>query len=199
MSSSVIIVAILLVSSIALVVAGWAFLVWIAAMIWRRIFTRMAQKSAQRGVVIDVEREQQQRPRGVAIYLYWLCLAGTFSPLPLLLPSTWSRGWGNAIFALFNMIVALVGIYIAWGLWTRKPWAYWAVYGLEGIQLVEVGVSLFRLPANYLSLKPTLTFITNTCSLVCSIGIIVAVFLYFALNRKVRFLYYHPLSSLKRA
>lgn len=52
-----------------------------------------------------------------------------------------------AVFApvgIFALIVGVVSLFVAWGLWTLKPWAFWLVVIVEVIHLVQAILSLAR-------------------------------------------------------
>ena len=52
-----------------------------------------------------------------------------------------------AIFApvgIFALIIGVVSLFVAWGLWTLKPWAFWLVVIVEVIHLVQAILSLGR-------------------------------------------------------
>ena len=52
-----------------------------------------------------------------------------------------------AIFApvgIFALIVGVISLFVAWGLWTLKPWAFWLVVIVEVIHLVQAVLSVAR-------------------------------------------------------
>ncbi len=41
--------------------------------------------------------------------------------------------------ALFGLILAVGGLFVAWGLWTLQPWAFWATVIIEVLNLFNGG------------------------------------------------------------
>lgn len=46
--------------------------------------------------------------------------------------------------AIFALIVGVVSLFVAWGLWTLKPWAFWLVVIVEVIHLIQAILSMAR-------------------------------------------------------
>src|SRR5579863_4401695 len=52
-----------------------------------------------------------------------------------------------AVFApvgIIALIVGIISLFVAWGLWTLKPWAFWMVVIVEVIHLVQALISVSR-------------------------------------------------------
>ncbi len=52
-----------------------------------------------------------------------------------------------AVFApvgILALIVGVVSLFVAWGLWTLKPWAFWMVVIVEVVHLIQAILSLTR-------------------------------------------------------
>lgn len=45
---------------------------------------------------------------------------------------------------IFALIVGVVSLFVAWGLWTLKPWAFWLVVIVEVIHLIQAILSMAR-------------------------------------------------------
>lgn len=45
---------------------------------------------------------------------------------------------------IFALIVGIISLFVAWGLWTLKPWAFWTVVIIEVIHLVQAILSIAR-------------------------------------------------------
>ncbi|GHO89261.1 DUF2127 domain-containing protein [Dictyobacter formicarum] len=73
----------------------------------------------------------QRRPLGVTIIAVLEAIGGVFEILGGILLLNVSAA--AAIIAIIMGIIALV---LAWGLWTLKPWAFWVAVVLEAISLV---------------------------------------------------------------
>ena len=49
--------------------------------------------------------------------------------------------FSHGIQALVGLVLALGGLFIAWGLWTLQPWAFWATVILEVLNLFNGGLA----------------------------------------------------------
>jgi hypothetical protein len=49
---------------------------------------------------------------------------------------------GATISSVFGLVLALGGLLIAWGLWTLRPWAFWATVLIEVLNLLNGGWGL---------------------------------------------------------
>ncbi len=81
----------------------------------------------------------RRRPLGVTIIAILVAIGAVFEiigGLALL-----------AVFApigIFALIVGVISLFVAWGLWTLKPWAFWLVVIVEVIHLVQAIFSVAR-------------------------------------------------------
>ena len=78
------------------------------------------------------------RPLGVTIIAILVAIGGILEIIGgiLLLSSPF--------FGLFTIILGVLALILAWGLWTLQSWAFWATIILEVISAIENLVSLIR-------------------------------------------------------
>jgi hypothetical protein len=50
----------------------------------------------------------------------------------------------SAIVGIIGIIVGLVELLFAWGLWTLKPWAFWATVIIEAVNLLSGLIALIQ-------------------------------------------------------
>lgn len=53
-------------------------------------------------------------------------------------------GMLGVIVGIISIIVGLVELFFAWGLWTLKPWAFWATVIIEAVNLLSGLIALFQ-------------------------------------------------------
>ncbi|HLG64651.1 MAG TPA: hypothetical protein VKY19_22115 [Ktedonosporobacter sp.] len=99
-------------------------------------------------MMADVTRK---RPLGVTIIAVLVAIAGIFTLISAFswffgvgvfgfhLPG-YLRGWA-IWYGLFGLIIGLLQLFFAWGLWTLQRWAYLAVIVIEILNLVLAIVS----------------------------------------------------------
>ncbi len=86
------------------------------------------------------------RPTGITIialvtgFFALLSLCGSltglgFAPFRLFDGQMFAQGIGS----LVGVILALGGLFVAWGLWTLQPWAFWATVIIEVLNLLNGG------------------------------------------------------------
>lgn len=46
------------------------------------------------------------------------------------------------LLASFILILGILSLILVWGLWTLKPWAFWATVALEAISLIQGLISI---------------------------------------------------------
>jgi hypothetical protein len=88
----------------------------------------------------------RRRPGGVTLVAVLVCIQGIFRLLVAVffLLGALLGGWAlttssvgvGIIAGIFAVIVGLVTLFFAWGLWTLKRWAYWATVILMVIDLL---------------------------------------------------------------
>ena len=80
-----------------------------------------------------------RRPLGVTVIAILVAIGAVFEIIGGLLLL--------AVFApigIFALIIGVISLFVAWGLWTLKPWAFWLVVIVEVIHLVQAILSLTR-------------------------------------------------------
>jgi uncharacterized membrane protein (DUF2068 family) len=60
---------------------------------------------------------------------------------------------GNAFVAVVPAVLGLVSLYVAWGLWTLKTWAFWTAVVIEVLAIATNVVSLLTQPSGNLRSK----------------------------------------------
>ena len=73
----------------------------------------------------------QMRPLGVTIIAILVAVIGV---LGIILALTFLAAAPSI--AIFDIIIGVLNLVIAWGLWTLKPWAFWTTVILEAITVV---------------------------------------------------------------
>src|SRR6266480_1234378 len=89
----------------------------------------------------------RRRPGGVTLVAVLVCIQGIFRVLVAVffLFGALLGGWAlttssvvvGVIAGIFAVIVGLLTLFFAWGLWTLKRWAYWATVILMVIDLLN--------------------------------------------------------------
>lgn len=98
---------------------------------------------------LDSLLQQRSRPFGVTIIAILAAVQGVLTlvlSLFLLVPafsSTLPRGLLVSVFFFF-LILGVIELVLAWGLWTLRPWAFWATVILEIIGLANAILGLFN-------------------------------------------------------
>ena len=80
-----------------------------------------------------------RRPLGVTIIAILVAIGAIFEIIAGVV--------GLAVFApigIFALIVGVISLFVAWGLWTLQPWAFWTVVIVEVIHLVQAILSMTR-------------------------------------------------------
>ena len=95
------------------------------------------------GAMLEAPRK---RPGGVTLVAVLVCIQGIFRVFIafLFLVGALLGGWAlttssvmvSVIPGVLAVIVGLVTLYFAWGLWTLKRWAYWATVILMALDLL---------------------------------------------------------------
>jgi hypothetical protein len=84
----------------------------------------------------------RKRPTGVTAIAVLVCIQGIFRVLAAIFFLLGALLGGWALTTSSVIVGFLAGLYIAWGLWTLKRWAYWTAVILLAFDLL---VSLFGL------------------------------------------------------
>ena len=93
------------------------------------------------------------RPTGITIialvmgFFAILSLCGSltafgFAPFAVFGSGGIGQMFSQGIGSLIGLVTALISLFVAWGLWTLQPWAFWATVILEVIQLLNGGLAL---------------------------------------------------------
>jgi hypothetical protein len=122
------------------------------------------------------------RPLGITIialvmgFLAIVNLCGSltslgFAPFAVFGEGGFGQMFSQGIGSLFGLFLALGGLFVAWGLWTLQPWAFWATVIIEVLQLLNGG----------------LAFSTGIRSFFCGVNVIpLLILLYMFLDKDVR-------------
>jgi len=82
----------------------------------------------------------KQRPGGITILAVLLVIGGVLSILAglglMALSSTVAAGSGYTLFGLLTLVLGIIDLGLAVGLWTLQPWAYWGTIVIEVINIV---------------------------------------------------------------
>ncbi len=124
--------------------------------------------------------ERRQRPLGVSIIAIILLILGILGVLGTILgfialASVHSTvlSAGGTVLLVIGLIIAIAEIFLFWGLWTLKPWAFWATVVIEAISVIE-------------SLYSLLVLHNSLASVLLSLIIPVIVLIYLFADRNVR-------------
>ncbi len=122
------------------------------------------------------------RPLGITVialvmgFLAILGLCGSltglgFAPFAVFGQGGFGQMFSQGIGSLIGLVLALGSLFVAWGLWTLQPWAFWATVIIEVLQLFNGG----------------LAFSTGLRNFFCGINIIpLLILLYLFLDKDVR-------------
>src|SRR6202035_416878 len=81
---------------------------------------------------------RRSRPLGITIIAIIMAIQGILGiigGIMLLVGS--ARAPGAMGLGLFTLILGILYLVLAWGLWTLQPWAFWATVVLEVIALIN--------------------------------------------------------------
>ncbi len=92
------------------------------------------------------------RPLGITIIaglmglFAFLGLCGSLTGLGLSPFAIFGEGGLGAMFSagfssIFGLVLSVGGLYVAWGLWTLQPWAFWATVIIEVLNLLNGGLA----------------------------------------------------------
>src|SRR6266480_8149719 len=103
----------------------------------------------------------RKRPGGVTLVAVLVCIQGIFRILVaiLFLLGALLGGWAlttasvavGVIAGVLAVILGLLTLFFAWGLWTLKRWAYWATVIVEIISLLNSVLAFTQPHANFWS------------------------------------------------
>lgn len=122
----------------------------------------------------------RQRPLGVSIIAIVLLVLGILGIIGAIigfiaLTAVHSTvlGAGGTVLLVIGLIIAIAEIFLFWGLWTLKPWAFWTTVVIEAISVVE-------------SLYGLLVLHNNLASVLLSLIVPLAILIYLFADRNVR-------------
>ena len=84
-------------------------------------------------------RMANRRPLGVTIIAILVAIGAIFEIIGGLAALAFFAPIG-----IFALIVGIISLLVAWGLWTLQPWAFWLVVIVEAIHLVQAIFSMTR-------------------------------------------------------
>lgn len=80
---------------------------------------------------------QRSRPVGITILAILLFISGVLTVLGSLLSfGATASNSGLLTLVIINLILGIAELVLGWGLWTLRPWAFWATVILEVINLL---------------------------------------------------------------
>ena len=83
----------------------------------------------------------RSRPLGITIIAIILGIQGVLSIIAGILLLAGSGG-AYAVPAIIALVLGVLYLIVAWGLWTLQPWAFWATVVLEVITLINGIIAL---------------------------------------------------------
>lgn len=87
--------------------------------------------------MVDNTLAPRQRPLGVTIIAILEAIGGVLSIVGgLFLLNV------NIVVALLPIVLGVIALVLAWGLWMLKPWAFWITVVLEVISLISAVISI---------------------------------------------------------
>jgi len=87
----------------------------------------------------------EKRPLGIsiiAILLFIQAVLGILFGIIVLVGSVFVNFWAALLVGWIPLAIGVLAFLLAWGLWTLKPWAYWATLVLE---IIYILINLFSL------------------------------------------------------
>ncbi len=96
-----------------------------------------------------------RRPFGItiiAILLFISAVIGIIGGLTSVIGSTPTGDFRDVLLGWFPLIMAVIELILAWGLWTIKPWAYWGTLVVEIVNILIHFFGLLGLPKSHSAL-----------------------------------------------
>ena len=93
----------------------------------------------------DLFEAPRKRPLGIsiiAVLLFISAVVEIFFGVIVLVSSIFANLLAALLIGWIPLAIGIVSFILAWGLWTLKPWAYWATVILEVVNIV---IHLFSL------------------------------------------------------
>jgi uncharacterized membrane protein (DUF2068 family) len=96
-------------------------------------------------IMQDLFETTRKRPLGIsiiAILLFISAVVEIIFGLFVLFGSVFINIWAALLVGWVPLAIGILSFILAWGLWTLKPWAYWATVILE---VINIAIHLFSL------------------------------------------------------
>jgi hypothetical protein len=126
----------------------------------------------------DIIRETRRRPLGITIIAILLFISAIIEIVGGISSVVGTPPTGTAndvLLGWFPLILGIVELVLAWGLWTLKPWAYWGTLVAEIVIILVHFFGFLGLPR------------THSALAVISGGIVsIIIVLYLLIDRNVR-------------
>src|SRR5438876_2667713 len=82
----------------------------------------------------EVTARMRKRPLGItiiAILLFISAVIEIIGGISSVIGTTPPGTISDVLLGWFPLVLGVIDLVLAWGLWTRKPWAYWGTLGAE--------------------------------------------------------------------
>ena len=126
----------------------------------------------------EVTGTMRKRPLGItiiAILLFISAVIEIIGGISSVIGSTPTGTLSNVLLGWFPLVLGVIELVLAWGLWTLKPWAYW---GTLVVEIVNILIHFF----GFLGLPRT-----HSALAVISGGIVsIIIVIYLLVDRNVR-------------
>jgi len=126
----------------------------------------------------EVTRTTRKRPLGItiiAILLFISAVIELFGGISSVLGSPPTGTISDVLLGWFPLVMGVIELVLAWGLWTLKPWAYWGTLVVEIVPALIHFFGFLGLPRSHSALA------------VVSGGIVsILIVLYLLIDRNVR-------------
>ncbi len=126
----------------------------------------------------EVTATMRKRPFGItiiAILLFISAVIGIIGGISSVTGNIPTGSMSSVLLGWFPLIIAVIELVLAWGLWTLKPWAYWGTLVLEIVNILIHFFGFLGLPQ------------THSALAVVSGGIVsIIIVIYLLVDRNVR-------------
>ena len=120
----------------------------------------------------------RKRPLGItiiAILLFISAIIEIIGGISSVIGNTPTGTISDVLLGWFPLVIGIIALILAWGLWTLKPWAYWGTLVLEILNILVHFFGFFGLPR------------THSALAVISGGIVsIIIVIYLLVDRNVR-------------